>query len=213
MSFIFIGHKTTVSPDFKEFVTEPKAPKNYKDPQKISDYIEEAKTEIRNTSSFKPFTSIVEEVSVRVEDENGKVVNLKTYKGVADFPEFIRHLDVTIGINEAKAFTFQAYTFMRIVSMQAIRAGIKSTTVPMWLTDCNQFRDLVTDLPKIFLPSSEEVSRIGYMNMFKYFGISLTASDMDDTVIQCEKLSALYHLADRLGECTPDSRSFSENEI
>lgn len=213
MNFVFIGHKTVTSPDFQEFVSEPKAPKNYKDPQKISDYIEEAKTEIRNTSSFKPFTGIVSEVSVRVEDKEGKVTALKTYKGAADFPSFIKHLDDTVGANKAEAFTFQAHTFMRIISMQAIRSGLKSTTIPMWLTNCNQFRDLITDLPKIFLPSNEEVSRIGYTNMFKYFGLSLSSSDMDDTTIQCEKLSNLYHLADRLGECTPDNRSFTDTEL
>ena len=71
MSAIFIGHKTIVSPDFSQFVVEPKAPKNYKDPAKIADYVQDAKNEIMNNSSFKPFTGMIEEICICVDDHHG----------------------------------------------------------------------------------------------------------------------------------------------
>lgn len=202
MGAIFIGHKTIVSPDFAQFVVEPKAPKNYKDPAKISDYVQEAKNEIMNNSSFKPFTGMIEEICICVDDEenmSGEGGGLQcdhVYRGAGELEEFLVSLKEALDSN-MQAFTFQAYTFMRMVCLQAIRQGIKSSLVNDWLLNHPSARGLIVDLPKVFLPSSEEVSRIGYVNMFKYFGVSLTQDDMNNTQQQCQKLYELYRAADK----------------
>lgn len=201
-SAIFIGHKTVVSPDFANFVVEPKAPKNYKDPAKIADYVQEAKNEIMNNSSFKPFTGTIEEICICVDDQEGiSEVGAgfqchSVYKGAADLEKFLTSLKAGLD-NDMQAFTFHSYTFMRMVCLQAIKQGIKSSLVNNWLLNHPSARGLIVDLPKVFLPSSEEVSRVGYVNMFKYFGVALTQDDMNDTQKQCRKLYELYAAADK----------------
>jgi hypothetical protein len=201
MSAVFVGYKTTVSPDFSEFVAEPKAPKNYKDPEKISSYLEEAKAEIRGSSSSKPFTAIFEEASICIYDDGAVSKNegftcLKTYNGTTDFPEFVDTLASLTG-EGTQAFMFNAYSFMRIISMQALRSKLSSQFLSYWLLNHPTARGLIVDLPKVFLPSSEEVSRIGHVNLFKYFGLTLTSEDMVDTKKQCQKLYELYDAANK----------------
>ena len=202
MSAIFLGHKTIISPDFGNFVVEPKAPKNYKDPAKISDYVQEAKNEIMANSSFKPFTAMVDEVTLCIDDtenlfEGGPGFKChRTYKGAAELELFIE--DLQRGLNMGmQAFTFQAYTIMRIVCMQAVKQGIKNSLVNHWILNHPKARGLIVDLPKVFLPSNDEVSRIGYINMFKYFGVSLCNADFNSTSLQCQKLYELYCVADK----------------
>lgn len=201
-SAMFIGHKTVVSPDFANFVVEPKAPKNYKDPVKIADYVQEAKNEIMNNSSFKPFTGTIEEICVGFDDQEGLSGFGKgfhcsdIFKGAADLEKFLNFLKGGLD-NDMQAFTFHAYTFMRMVCMQAIKQGIKNSLVNDWLLNDPDARGSIVDLPKVFLPSSEEVSRVGYVNMFKYFGVTLTQDDMNDTQKQCRKLYELYAAADK----------------
>jgi len=95
MSAVFVGYKTVVAPDFSNYVVEPKAPKNYKDPEKINAYIEEAKAEIRNTCASKPFTGIFQEAAICIYDDSCEAGNSpefycgKVYKGAEEFPEFL----------------------------------------------------------------------------------------------------------------------------
>jgi len=202
MGAIFIGHKTIVSPDFSQFAVEPKAPKNYKDPAKIADYVQEAKNEIMNNSSFKPFTGMIEEICICVDDQEnwsgmgGGFECHSVYRGAGDLGKFLDCLKEALN-SDMQAFTFQSYTFMRMVCLQAIKQGIKNSLVNDWLLNHPKARGLIVDLPKVFLPSADEVSRIGYVNMFKYFGVTLTQEDLNDTQKQCRKLYELYRAADK----------------
>jgi len=201
MNAVFIGYRTTVSPDFYEFVSEPRAPKNYKDPEKIAAYLEEAKIEIMNTSANKPFTGIFEEASIcsyndGSNSESEEFTCLDTYKGVSDFPDFVNTLAKLTG-NGTQAFMFNAYSFMRIIAMQALKSKLNNKFINYWLLNHSVARGLVVDLPKIFLPSSEEVSRIGHFGLFRYFGLTLTGADLADTQKQCHKLYELYCAADK----------------
>lgn len=202
MSAVFVGYKTVVAPDFSNYVVEPKAPKNYKDPEKINAYIEEAKAEIRNTCASKPFTGIFQEAAICIYDDSCEAGNIpefycgKVYKGAEEFPEFLKELEDSVW-QGVQAFMFQSYNFMRMVCLQAIRSKIKSRLVNHWLLNHPKARGLIVDLPKLFLPSHEEVTRIGYINMFKYFGVPLTVADLDNTQIQASKLYELYCAADK----------------
>lgn len=191
MSAIFIGHKTTVAPDCSSFISEPKAPKNYKDQAKIDAYIEEARAEILSASSSKPFTGMFQEASLCVYDSSSNSLEcVGTFKGSEGFPKFLDSLENLV-LNNTQAFAFQAKSFMQLVCMQALKAKINTGFVTRWLLNYPD-RAAVADLPKIFLPTQEEVSRVGYFNLFKYFGVSLTQADMDDTQTQASKLYELY---------------------
>jgi hypothetical protein len=201
MSAIFVGYRTITSPDFSDFVVEPKAPKNYKDPEKISAYIEEARAETRASASSKPFTGIFEEASICLYDDGADSKKegftcLNTYKGASEFPDFIGTLATMTG-EGTQAFMFNAYAFMRLIAMQALRSKLNSQFINYWLLNHPTSRGLIVDLPKIFLPSSEEVSRISYTGLFHYFGLTLAAADMSDTQRQCQKLYELYCAANK----------------
>lgn len=202
MSAVFIGHKTVVSPDCGTFISEPKAPKNYKDQAKIDAYIEEAKAEILSASSSKPFTGMFQEASLCFYNSSANSFEcVGTFKGAEGLPQFLENLEKLV-ISNTQAFIFQAKAFMQLVCMQALRAKINNKFVVKWLLN-HPDRAYVVDLPKIFLPTQEEVSRIGYINMFNYFGVPLTQSDMDNTVTQATKLYELYCAVGKFNHIIP----------
>jgi len=53
-------------------------------------------------------------------------------------------------------------------------------------------RNCVYDLPKLFLNTVEEQSRIGVFGLFKYYGVSLTIDDLANVKTQAEKQHELY---------------------
>ncbi len=192
MSAIFVGYKTTISPDSNGLIAEPKAPKNYKDEAKISAYIEEARAEIRGTASSKPFTGIFEEACICLYDSDDNTFEChEVYVGSTAFPKFLKDLETAVW-KGMQAFMFQSSSFMRLISMQALREKLNSKLVNHWLLNHPKARGLIVDLPRIFLPSQEEVSRIGYVNMFSHFGVSLSQADMENTQTQARKLYDLY---------------------
>lgn len=192
MSAVFIGYKTVVASDCGSFIAEPKAPKNYKDQAKIDAYVEEARAEIRSASSGKPFTGIFQEACICTYNSDTQHFECSSlYSGTNDFAKFLTDLETAVW-HGIQAFMFQSSSFMRLISMQAMRLKINSKLVNHWLLNHPKARGLIVDLPKIFLPSQEEVSRIGYMNMFSYFGVSLSQADMENTQTQASKLYELY---------------------
>ena len=170
----FIGHATSTTDNAKDYLAEAKAPKNYKDQAKIDEYVEKAVSDQLATASSKPFTAKVKEVYVMQVDDSGKVVESRWWNG----PTVITDLLNSSG-------------FMRVACFEALKVKPNSFA-HFWLFHDSYVRRCFYDLPKLFLNTLEEQSRIGLFGLFKYYGVSLTIDDLANVKTQAEKLHELY---------------------
>jgi hypothetical protein len=186
----FIGHTTSTTDNAKDYLAEVKAPKNYKDQAKIDEYVEKAVSDQLATASSKPFTAKVKEVYVMQVDDSGKVVESRWWNGptvITDFMDFANgHFN-----GNAKVFLMNSSSFMRVACFEALKVKPNSFA-HFWLFHDSYVRRCFYDLPKLFLNTLEEQSRIGLFGLFKYYGVSLTIDDLANVKTQAEKLHELY---------------------
>lgn len=64
MNTAFVGFSSTTIPEWQNFLLEPHAPSNYKDKDKIVEYIEAARDKQAAEANKLPLTSIIEEVVI-----------------------------------------------------------------------------------------------------------------------------------------------------
>jgi len=192
MSNIFVGYRTQLAPTYSEVMEPIKAPKNYKDPVKISQYLAEAEEQVRANSAAKPFTAVFESATMYYAPSSLEFPGIYSqYTGLSGLAKLLEDMDDAISAEGEQLMMFDASDFMQIVSVQAIKEGIDSRLANSWIARLPILRDRIVDLPRIFLVG-EDYSRIGVYNMFKYFGVSLTNADMENTKTQCSKLKELY---------------------
>jgi hypothetical protein len=186
----FIGHTTVTADNASEYLSEIKAPKNYKDQAKIDEYVEKAQAEQLSTASSKPFTAKVKEIYVMEVDSAGSVKESRWWNGptaVSDFTDFAhKHFH-----GKAKVFALNSSSFMRISCFESLKVRPNPFAL-QWLFHDDSVRKCFYDLPKLFLNTVEEQSRIGIFGLFKYYGVSLTVHDLANVKTQAEKQYELY---------------------
>lgn len=73
MQVAIVGFESTARPDWKSFVSEPKAPFNYKDLVKIEAYKEEAKAKQQAKAAIKPMTGKLTKVLIHISGKSYKL--------------------------------------------------------------------------------------------------------------------------------------------
>lgn len=188
MNFYYLGYKTTVRPDFEQYLAEPKAPKNYKNQEAITEYLDKARTEAASSAASKPFTSIVQEVTVFSTNCRDSVVEeVARFSGATAAHDLAKLLE-DISEKDSQVYAFNINNFIRSLCTQVIKEGFNFNWMYLYLYKSPAFKDMFIDPTRLFLPSVEEQGRISVINLFKYFGLSLTESDLIDTAIQAKKL-------------------------
>lgn len=186
----FIGHTTATAENASDYLSEVKAPRNYKDQAKIDEYVEKAVAEQLSTASSKPFTAQVKEIYLMQVDKDGVVKESRWWNGptaVTDFTTFAHaHFN-----GDAKVFLMNSSNFMRIACFESLRIKPNPFAL-LWLLHDSRVPNCVYDLPKLFLNTVEEQSRIGVFGLFKYYGVSLTIDDLANVKTQAEKQHELY---------------------
>lgn len=186
----FIGHTTSTTENAKDYLAEVKAPKNYKDQAKIDEYVEKAVAEQLATASSKPFTAKVKEVYVMQVDDSGKIVDSRWWNGPTVITDFMAFANEHFNGN-AKVFLMNSSGFMRVACFESLKVK-PNNFAHFWLFHDSSVRKCFYDLPKLFLNTLEEQSRIGLFGLFKYYGVSLTIDDLANVKTQAEKLHELY---------------------
>lgn len=206
----FIGHTTVAAEDAKNFLAEVKAPKNYKDQSKIDEYVEKATADQLSTASSKPFTSNVKEVYFMGVDSNGKLVESLWWTGPTMLKDFMDHMDTLSTNQNAKVFLLNSSSFLRSACIEALKKCPTNVFPKLWLLGDSTVKRCFFDLQKIFLNNADEQSRIGLFGLFKYYGVSLTTTDLANVKTQAEKLHELYNAVGFSEELLTQANSYSE---
>lgn len=74
-TIVFVGAELSVRPDWRDFVAAPSAPRNYKDPEKIADYVKSAWSNLETGSTTHPLAGWVANVSMQFDKEQPIVTN------------------------------------------------------------------------------------------------------------------------------------------
>jgi len=181
----YIGYTSVAAPEFQSYVSAPKAPKNYKDPKVIEEYLEKAYSEIRSTASSKPITSLV--TDIHMISSMGETFDFSGGNAAHDFVKYIGNLDYS----RIRVYGFNAKNFMRSVSAQVIKECPKADIaridfVYYWLFCDHTVKNIFMDPTRVFLSSADEQSRISLSGIFKYFGLDLSTVDLSNTKKQSE---------------------------
>lgn len=64
MNTAFVGFSANVVPDWQNYLPEPHAPSNYKDPDKITEYIEAARDKQAAEANRFPLTGVIDDVFI-----------------------------------------------------------------------------------------------------------------------------------------------------
>lgn len=187
----FIGHTTAATDNAKDYLSEIKAPKNYKDQAKIDEYVEKATYEQLATASSKPFTAKAQEIYLMQVDASGKIVESRWWTGPTVIKDFMDFANANFFKSDAKVFLSNTSNFMRIACFEALKIS-PNNFAHFWLFHDSTVRKCFYDLPKLFLNTAEEQSRIGLFGLFKYYGVNLTVENWANVKVQAEKLHELY---------------------
>jgi hypothetical protein len=127
-----MGFKFKARDDWQDFVDAPVAPANYKDPDKITQYVADKTEQLQRDAANDIRTSVLEEAVALVEGQSGKVVGQQRFTTGAGVLEYIESLDT------------RNVTVVAVDTVDALRRcawdSIRSTTelqVPGWITDMN----------------------------------------------------------------------------
>lgn len=203
MSF-FIGYLTKARPDFEQYLGEPRAPKNYKDPRTIAEFVERARNEQRSEAGRSPLTAEVAHVTV-YNLEGDLVIDYKSDESVRAGVGFLDWMlnrsgldfDYRLTADPTRGkylFGLDVKTFLRIVGLECLKESPNPPIPPRaWYHN-----PYAQDPVDVILGTQGERDRISPFALAAYFGVPFGTDTMADTHKQAMLVRDLVKAANLL---------------
>ncbi len=185
MSF-FIGYLLKARGDFEQYLSEPKVPKNYKDPRTIAEAAERLRHEQRAEAGMQPITAEVAQVTV-YSLEGVLQIDLKADAQVSAAYAFMDWMRGNSGLDfdyrltaeptrGKYLFGFDVKNFLRVAGLECLKGSRGDLPPRTWYHN-----PYAQDPVDIILGGAGEKTRISPNALCAYFGVPFGPDSLVDT--------------------------------
>lgn len=202
MSF-FIGYTMKARGDFEQYLSEPKVPKNYKDPRTIAEHTERLRHEQRAEAGMSPITAEISQVTVfnlegvlQIDYKSDDKVRAGV--GFMDWMLTRSGLDFNYRLTAEPTrgkylFGFDIKNFLRVCGLECLKEWRNDLPPRAWYHN-----PYTMDPVDVILGSQGEKSRISPFALASYFGIPFATDTLADTEKQALMVRELVKAANLL---------------
>lgn len=120
-SVVFLGAELTVRPGWESFVVAPSAPKNYKDPAKIDEYVKKSWADLETNAAAHPLTGCVTRVAICSDNQQ---IEMSAVDGYQKLTELI------LLAGDRTRLCIVGFSVRPLVRLLAIQAALQGA--PAW---------------------------------------------------------------------------------